>query len=30
MAETREYDWLIVGAGVTGSVFAREMTDKGQ
>ena len=30
MEETREYDWLIVGAGVTGSVFAREMTDKGQ
>lgn len=29
MEKAMRYDWLIVGAGVTGSVFAREMTDKG-
>lgn len=25
-----KYDWLIVGAGVTGAVFAKEMADKGK
>jgi UDP-galactopyranose mutase len=25
-----EYDYLIVGSGLFGSVFAREMTDKGK
>lgn len=30
MEKMKEYDWLIIGAGVTGSVFAREMTDKGK
>ncbi len=27
---SREYDYLIVGAGLFGAVFAREMTDAGQ
>lgn len=27
---TREYDYLIVGAGLFGAVFAREMTDAGK
>jgi len=27
--KTNEYDYLIVGAGLFGSVFAREVTDKG-
>ena len=26
----KEYDYLIVGSGVFGSVFAREATDKGK
>lgn len=25
-----KFDWLIIGAGVTGCVFAREMTNRGQ
>ena len=27
---SREYDYLIVGAGLFGAVFAREMTDAGK
>lgn len=29
MEKAMKYDWLIVGAGVTGAVFAREATNKG-
>ena len=29
MAARVKYDWLIIGAGVSGAVFAREMTDWG-
>lgn len=29
MLERAKYDFLIIGAGVSGAVFAREMTDKG-
>ena len=27
---SREFDYLIVGAGLFGAVFAREMTDAGR
>ena len=30
MEENMTYDYLIVGAGLTGAVFAREMTDAGK
>ena len=30
MEETKKYDWLVVGAGLSGAVFAREMANAGK